>query len=386
MSKKSVQGNPFFVLEGRVLLEMSEQAKKRGIGERNCGRWTYKRSNLTDHELLKNDFSVCLLYGSLKEKAWKKLKTHSSKSALDLSNPDSKVMGLTNTESAKGNHKFSISLLGDVDPLTVSDLCDLFSTPKTTVPTTERAKKQSLVFPLRQDEIGREKGNLSCQTNPLFSTIPEGARLLSVLASERRRDYCICLPKECKGKNTKDEESLNATHELVIVPTKVESNINCRWYRLGTQKQAINPSCSVEASILPIEGPNVLYCVCANSLEIKSGGIRAEGLTMLQGGKIFLVLCKLSFGLLAVQQGSSDAIDTCLAWADSQSKEHHIQSEWKRRASKAVEFHSGCEEMGETLHCRPEIVEKLLDIFDNLDGLDSLPVWDDVTQDIFSLV
>ena len=106
---------------------------------------------------------------------------------------------------------------------------------------------------------------------PLFADIPEGARLVSVLASGQRRG----------GHRLRFPEEGSDDPELAIdVFLAKESRISDRWLRCdGTGKMAYVPEGAVPASATSAGYP--LFACCANTLEVKGGTVRVEGMTLL---------------------------------------------------------------------------------------------------------
>jgi hypothetical protein len=267
----------------------------------------------------------------------------------------------------------------DLFPFEIDDKCA----------TKEKARSQSIFFaatPNRPMDNGSkrkslEKKNSSWQ-RPLFECIPEGARILSVLASGRRRSHHIRFEQhgdaDNGGNDDEDDEAIE------IYPEPSQSLITFRWKRFGTDTAVYVQENSVPASAVPMDGSSILYCCCANTLEVKGGGLRAEGLTLLPPGKLFLLLCRFSFGLYntsSFQDGSLTSMS--LEWLSGKDTEVEDTEDWKDRIDKAIALHSSTSSLGEELVCFPDSVEQLVNVFDGLNGVDC-KVWEDLHSNPFS--
>ena len=111
-----------------------------------------------------------------------------------------------------------------------------------------------------------------------------------------------------------------------------------------------------------------VYCVCANTLEIKGSGIRVEGLTLLPPGEEFVLLSRFTFGLFPDDEGQTiEAIATNAASNLSGKLDVERKEKLKDCIMAAVSFHFSAIELGESLECYPDKVAELLAIFDRVD-------------------
>jgi hypothetical protein len=132
---------------------------------------------------------------------------------------------------------------------------------------------------------------------------------------------------------------------------------------VDTKKNVYVETNSVPASAVPLDLEDVLYCACANSLEVKGGGFKVEGLTLLPAGNLFYHLCKLTFGLQSgVKIKSTKDIN--------------------RRIQMASKFHQSSMDLGERIECFPDKIRELICIFDGVDSYESLP-WESLNENPF---
>ena len=91
---------------------------------------------------------------------------------------------------SKKKHKvnFTINLAGNCREISKLDLCDVFAAPGLTTSTSKLTLPQIINF-APVDANSKRDG--SSQDRPLTQDIPEGAKLLSVLASDRHKDNFI---------------------------------------------------------------------------------------------------------------------------------------------------------------------------------------------------
>ena len=384
----------FKKLENRVLLAMRPVVNKRGVGERPCGQWIYEKVelDLSEHAALESNH-VCLLYGSPAKGDLHGL-VSKCKQFVRSSQHNAKGLGCALKEgkgNSKPKHKFNFLLCGDVRPLTPTDIQDLLSTPNVgEVTTGTNEGNQTILFP-RVDNLpegSTTKLATVSASGPLFNCVPEGARLLAVVASGRRRDHCIRLPKRndsgAPGKK-EDHNDSESSDDLVITFNRRQSDLRRRWQRFNSDSTVYTPDTSVVASALPIEGPDLVYCCCANTLEVRGGGLRAEGLTLLPPGRLFLLLCRLSFGLVSDNGDRKGLIKNCLQWVTNSDLKDGTQrtaketkrvlDDWTQRSNQALDFHESCDSMGESLQCHPDKIKELLRIFDGIGGIQLKP-WD----------
>ena len=116
---------------------------------------------------------------------------------------------------------------------------------------------------------------------------------------------------------------------------------------------------------------------------MKGGGLRAEGLTLLPPGGLFLILCKLSFGLFSeesLEDGSLLSSYTRALLGNHNDKENHTSlSEWQelyhKRFGLAIDFYNSTKDLGEELVCFSDKTRELVALFDGVDGYNA-ECWD----------
>ena len=136
---------------------------------------------------------------------------------------------------------------------------------------------------------------------------PRGLKLLSVLASERRRDNFIRLSSSVEENGVPHAKPSEID---INIPRALSIN-NGRWRMKTGGGMAFVPANSIPSSCMPLDEreDTVLFACCANTLELKGGSFRVEGLTLLPPGKIWVGLALLTFGIhpktgLAIVTGS----------------------------------------------------------------------------------
>jgi hypothetical protein len=267
----------------------------------------------------------------------------------------------------------------DLFPFEIDDKCA----------TKENARSQCIFFSATSNspmDNGSKRKSLekkySSWQRPLFECIPEGARIISVLASGRRRSHHIRFEQHADSDNEWNDDE--GDDDIELYPDPSQSLITFRWKRFGTDTVVYVQENSVPASAVPMDGVSILYCCCANTLEVKGGGLRAEGLTLLPPGKLFLLLCRFSFGLYntsSFQDGSLTT--TSIEWLSGNDTKVDDAQDWKGRIDKAIAVHSSTRSLGEELVCFPDSVEQLVSVFDGLNGVECKP-WDDLHSNPFS--
>lgn len=383
-----------------VLLS-SKTTKSRGRGERPCGArkvtelrtkrntatttdgsaklWV--RITLTEH--YKKDWKKCLAYFE---------SSTSTKIFLNFSAPS-----LADPLKVKVL-KFILTVEGIPKGISEQDLKDLFASTK--VESTKNVKPipQKLIFPtipnnIVPDETDVNNSNANSSINrPLIQCIPEGVRLLSVLASSRRgKDNTIhlsLLKDKSENENAVGVDQDDADKkELVIYLHPAQMNIMQRWKRFGMAKSQVYVDAnSVVGSVVPMYGTEMLYCTCSDTLEVRGGGLRANGgLTLLPPGKLFLQLCRFTFGQYK-QENVDDGsyVEKTIEMVDPECSKA-AKKVLKRRIKKAVEFNESSMSLGEQLQCFPDKVKMLLDIFNGVDGYeDAGHVWEELEFNPFT--
>jgi len=293
----------------------------------------------------------------------------------------------------KKSYKFQFFLRGLCGSLSQEDVKDLFATDDVKLSTKECSKAtQEVRFskvltntPLKYNgnsskhQLSRtDTPTISCQQR-LMNDIPEGARILSVLASERRNEHAIFF-----SPGTEDDENANKDENLIKVElSRTESRICERWNTLDTGRMVFVETNSVPAASWSMDGPVDVFAVAGDSLELKGGGLRVSGLTLLPPGRKFLLLCMKSFGLHPYSQGFRDEdeeLDQCLQWLGEMTESNasgQLDDDMVKKILQAIEFNESCKELDEQLVCHTDLITRLLSIFNLVDGYECSP-WDDL--------
>lgn len=316
---------------------------------------------------------------------------------------------------------FAVTSRGECSKVSKVDLQDLLGTSNLTSTVLRKDTCQSLVFHKSPNVPfpfkGKDKDNLatayslesSSWSRPLImDDIPEGARLLSTLASGYR-----------KGRNAlrfkPSEEEHGEKSDCIEFPLKKEETlISNRWKRFGSGSPVYVPESTVPASATSTS--RRLYACCSNTLEVRGGGLRVDGLTLLPPNPVFILLSFLSFGLKPMQasgshsfsfetnedgddRGDKKQVKKWMKWLRERwerttsqeyrpsieifvtAEEHKpdVEEDAKRRIQMALEFHRSCAEMSEELVCFPDKVDALCNLFNDLDG-DTAFQWDSLKE------
>ncbi|CAB9523236.1 Probable ATP-dependent RNA helicase spindle-E [Seminavis robusta] len=236
---------------------------------------------------------------------------------------------------------------------------------------------------------GRMNQAESCSSlkQPLLRNAPEGARLLAVLAASRRRDPTIHVPLQTD--DAEEEECM--TFGLDNGWGKMQA----RWTKIGTDRSVFVSENSVPSSVVPVGSIGTLYACCANTLDLRGGGMRAEHLTLLPPGGFFLLLSLLTFGIapdgLEFPEADNDDLDDIIAdfvaWGMQREAKPDAEDvpspiDWESRVRMAIDFSRSCTNLGEQLICFPDKVSQLCAIFDGVDGYE-MEVWPNLKSDPF---
>ena len=287
--------------------------------------------------------------------------------------------------------KFSLMVEGLPNGISEQDLKDLFASTSIHSTKNIQQKPQKLVFPMIVDKVARLGDDVNSVNQPLLQCIPEGARLLSVLASSRRGKDNTAIHLSLNEKKNDDDNDIkqdsNDKEELVIFLPPKQMNIMKRWKRFGIpNSQVYVDANSVVGTVVPMFGTAVLYCTCSDTLEVIGGGLRANGgLTLLPPGKLFLQLCRFTFGQYK-QENVDDGsyIEKAILLVDPDCSKA-ARKALKKRIKKAVEFNQSSMALGEQLQCFPEKVKMLLDIFNGVDGYENPNTfWEDLDVNVFA--
>ena len=362
--------------------------KSRGRGERPCGTRVVtelhtKRTtgNNTDCDA---NFWIRITMSEKYKKDWRRCLAYfesnmSTKMYLIFS-----VEGLVDPLKLK-ILKFSLTIEGIPKEISDQDLKDLFAS--TNIQSTKNVKPipQKLTFPIIPNNIIPDKAYSDCDNinssfnRPLIQCIPEGVRLLSVLASSRRgKDNAIHLSPSTKKKNDHDnidavDQGKDGKDTLMMYMHPKQMNIMQRWKRFGMPKSQVYVEAnSVVGSAVPINGTEMLYCTCSDTLEVRGGGLRANGgLTLLPPGKLFLQLCRFTFGQYK-QENVDDGsyVEKTIAMVDPECS-NAAKKILKKRIKNAVEFNEISMSLGEQLQCFPDKIKLLLNIFNGVGGYEN---------------
>jgi hypothetical protein len=285
---------------------------------------------------------------------------------------------------------FSLFTRGQASQMAKQDVVDLFASGELEMISRENSKPtQEVQFKMGHSGPIEYKGNstnelsagssnsLSSWEQPLMHDIPEGARIMSVLASCRRPEHYITFSSAEK----EGEDDKLTKVEL----SRTETRIPDRWTNFATGRSVYVEVNCVPSASLCLHGPIDVFAIAGDSLELKGGALRVMGLTLLPPGRLFLLLCMKTFGLHPLSTSYDDAdeeLEQCLGWLDSNSGMVATESGEELAADRvlsAIEFHESCTNLGESLQCYPELVERILSIFDSVDGYPCSP-WDELYQ------
>jgi hypothetical protein len=360
-----------------------ESSNKKGRGERPAGMWSF--ADVTDGRKETGTIFKRFMTESLNQSQ----RRFFTKALCDYLESQPALSGvscdlLKNT--AKPIQKFSIVSRGRSNAISPVDLNDLFAASGIITSKVVKQGNQAIIFsnspsmPLECGTKGKHSASVeSSWDRPIFHPIPEGARILSILASGRRKEHVVrlsSLPSKDTLANGTSPDSL----DIYMEPGT--TNVSKRWKRFNTAISVYVQENSVPASALPMNTEAIMYCCCANTLEVRGGGLRVEGLTLLPPGRPFLLLCRLAFGLFHQKHSVEGTLeDTCLQWVlqdlGNDSSLGLSQDEMKIRIKKAISFHRSVGDLGEQLVCFDTKVAPLLEVFDGVDGYES-KVWKDL--------
>lgn len=377
-------------MQRRTIMEavQNSSSRRRGQAERPCGLWDIcdkKIDSIVENTSSKYwvKFDLNFTNGKKKrnvnEKFLKFLRSSSSK-AISLEFPW-QIQSLKECQAVK----FRLVSYGCDKQVNFQDLKDLLSPRVQQNHETSSFGQQKIVFPLIDNApvlIRKNGKKFSCGGSwdrPLFKCIPEGARLLSVLASGRRKEHFIRLSIVGDAITPTKDNDKNAFLDIYLDSS---TKISYRWKRFNTDTTVYVSENSVAASAIPTQGSNILYCICANTLEVRGGSLRAEGLTLLPLGKLFLILCRFTFGLFHQTNLSDGSLtEKAIRWIDNECDEV-TKAGWAMRIDKAAHFNQSSNHLGTNLECFPEMVRELLSIFDGIDSHD-YKVWSSLLSDPF---
>lgn len=345
---------------------------RRGRAERPCGLWTISQPRPGSEE-------------NMSGKTWIKIccvKTKSSTKKLETL--ELKLIKLTKENSIASISiqfgclahpiddkpvQFTIFARGPEPGVSNTDLKDMMAAPVTS--SRSSSCRQKLLFPVAPTSrmVFSERDNPSAKvestswSRPLIDCIPEAIRVLSVLASGRRKDHRIRFPKE----GTNEAKEPEVFNDLYLDPDVTK--ISHRWTRFNASAKVFVDTSSVPASAIPMEGEKILYCTCANALEVNGGGMRVEGLTLLPPGREFLLLCRLTFGIDERKHLDDGSIfQKSIEFVKAKGKD---ASTLREKVRQAIQFDDLAKKSGEKLECFPDNVALLLSVFEGIDKCSS---------------
>jgi HrpA-like RNA helicase len=364
--------HPVSSSEGVYTAVEKSSKNKRGINERACGFWEFKKVNGNDASEATQPIRLYRIDRSKK-------KDIQSLHSLAANEVYSRAMDACSCSfegyNKKKEMKFRLKTRGKQRFVPDRDLTDLFGSTKVDCKRKDdpgRCKK-AISFPASESGPLFSKQKIGSWLTPIIDAIPEGARLLSVLASSYRSPVLKLMPA---GANAEEEVNPDEDPLEMFFGTD-EAFLNKRWTRYPSGESVLVAITSFPASILPLEDKDTtLFCVPANALELRRGGIKVENLTLLPPGKLFFLLCQVTFGLCRSKTWKelSTGLKASLklskkAKGDSTS----LEVFWKEKISLAMAFDQAASHLGEELQCYPEIVSKFLQVFNGVDKYELAP-------------
>lgn len=230
--------------------------------------------------------------------------------------------------------------------LSKTDFISIFRTPHVTFQKcSSSSHRQAIQFPTIKN----------CPSDGLtvIHNSPEGARIVYGIADGRRSERRIIFKKS--QVQIKDSES-----ELEHCEVVVHGQKQCNWIWTETGKNAVLDKTTIPATIVP-QGTDIYAC-CCNLLELKGGNVRAEGVSIIPGGKKMIDLAKLCIGI-------GSRVSFCVNDDDTDS------DDMERRNDAAERFYQYFSQIlaAEELQFFPEGVTLLCEVFHSMDGLEMIP-------------
>ena len=353
----------------------SINGNQRGRRGRACGLWhPSTKGELKASNGSPSRFVTCLSALAIGKKDIKGFKKTMENNISTIIKSSLKV----NIIEEKTRLSFSVTTSGQCRQISQTDLGDLFAAPDL-VSHTESNLRQIVQFRC----VDSDRNELP---RPLIKDAPEGARLMSVLASERRKSSFI------RFSDGGDDQFID-----VNLPRNFAINGN-RWKRKQGGMVYVPENC-VPTAIIPVDDVE-LYACCANTLELRGGACKAEGITLLPKGRLFVGLALLAFGInpktgvnidvseiheyieaeekkdsgLDLKFFSENVVEDVWRWIKEKEKFSLNQPD-RWRVMEALQFHANCMSLGETLQCQPDKISALCALFDGVDGA-AMTVWD----------
>jgi len=284
----------------KILLVTRKKKQKQGWGwrSRNCGMFDFERKeanyNTFEQESIEKDvlLKYCFTNDTAKfsrktlNNAFKKLRdkakiTHNSFDMLSISIGEGSVDG--------GETSLDMQAYGDFDPLSDKDMNDLLGTPEVSLHMQEINPVQTIILsPTPQELVHSSKS--SCQ-EPLLKYAHESFGILSSVASLQRNTPVIYFHDDKERSQKNKHEQLNNIKVLVK-----DSKVNDRWRQFPSGGRLLLNKNNFPSTIFPVEDIEVYAC-CANSLLIRGGMVRVEGITILPSKNSFFPLAMRCIGV-----------------------------------------------------------------------------------------
>jgi HrpA-like RNA helicase len=305
---------------------------------------------------------------------------------------------------------FSVSLRGKCKQVSKQDMEDMLGKKGTFIANNREKSSQSIVVHQPPTKLNKTSGDLAV-ADPLFVDIPEGARVLAMLASSQRKSRC-----QLRFPVNPENPDSDATFDFSLKQEEVD--VSKRWRKINSDNVVY-----VDDSIpgTAIHTTSDLFAVAANALDLRSGGMRVEALTLLPPNPLFVVIAFLSFGLgigsepswiMAQNEDDHDSsrskkVSKAYTWltqrtqmANSREAKDNdsiiincpinndfqvIPMIWKKaevkeRLLRAIEFNEQAKLMGESLKCCPDKVNELCQLFDMIDGK-TFSLWEQLKEE-----
>ncbi|KAL7520635.1 hypothetical protein ACHAWX_005350 [Stephanocyclus meneghinianus] len=368
----------------KAFLGNSDSSNRRGIRGRACGTWhpTHVGSVLGSSQtfLLKHIFVISCQLSKPQMKEIKMMLDN----AVTKSGCANSSLSCAITKARKAIVSFEIA--GPCDKISDLDLVDMFAVPGLVAKVIKSTMRQSVHFFPVNSSVSGVKNNKQSDRHPLIEDAPEGARLMTVLASERRKDLFIRFSEDGSDKNFVDAN----------LP-KIFSVNGGKWQQKDVAGMVFVPVNCVPAAVIPPIVPSTkqsleIFGCCANTLDLRGGMCRVESISLLPPGRLFVGLALLCFGFhprsglpIVTQHMNenededkeigkfSSVISEALEWIfERESKTIAKAEEW--RVFEALSFHRSCIDLGEVLVCQPDKIKALCDLFDGVGG--PMTVWD----------
>lgn len=372
--RESEMGNIKLLKVDQFCLQPVSGGNKRGIRGRASGAWHL--SNASDTPSANKDDTIqmkrviILTFYLANSKGRKAVEKFVEKNY--LVNVTSSIFCSIN--ETKSMTSFSLTMGGECYDVSKTDLCDMFAAPDLVARTTGSIQ-QSINFPFTENGLSH--------IHPLIKDAPEGARLMTAIASARRKENFI------RFNDGKDADGTSDKIIDVVLPKNLSIN-GKKWKRKDGRGMVYVQENCVPAAALPVNHDLELFGCCANTLELRGGACRVEGISLLPQGRLFLGLALLAFGVNP-RTGSSQILNVAAsnfeemeeianeivedAWSWIKEVDNgQLENSYGWRVIEALRFHAGCLQLGETLDCQPDKIKALCAIFDMVDG-HPMTVW-----------